>query len=95
MNDKKTSSSYKRTVLFQTEAFEIVSCEWSEGDISPMHGHGWSQCYALVENGFFENTTDSGIKRERLIKETGQVIQTQVGARHEIKCLSPRSAPDF
>lgn len=42
----------------------------------------------LVEKGFFENTLDLGIKTEVQAAETGQVVNTPVGARHKIKCLS-------
>ena len=80
--------TYLRTTLFQTDYFEVVSCEWGQGDASPLHGHGSSQCFALVEEGVFENFTDFGLKKELSIKEPGQVIVTPAGARHEIRCKS-------
>lgn len=80
--------SYQRQVLFETEYFEVVSCQWGRGDSSPLHGHGSSQCFALVEEGRFENLTHLGLKAELAIKGVGEVIVTPAGARHEIKCIS-------
>jgi glutamate/tyrosine decarboxylase-like PLP-dependent enzyme len=79
---------YRRTVLFQTEHFEVVSCDWSKNALSESHSHGWSQCYALVESGCFENTTDFGLKSETNLFEPGQVMVTPVSARHSIRCVS-------
>lgn len=82
------NKSYERTTLFQTDAFEIVSIVWNDKSVSPLHDHGWSQCFVKIEEGVFENTLDLGIKREVKIYEAGQVISTPVGARHEIRCKS-------
>lgn len=82
-------ASYERNVLFQSEMFEVVSCLWRKGDVSPMHGHGWSQCYALVQEGLFENKTNSGLKEEVSVVEAGQTLFTLVGVDHEMTCLSP------
>jgi glutamate/tyrosine decarboxylase-like PLP-dependent enzyme/quercetin dioxygenase-like cupin family protein len=79
-----------RKILFQTEAFEIVSIEWTDKRISPLHSHGWSQCLVLIEEGIFENTLDLGAKTEVQILEVGQVVSTPVGARHEMRCKSPK-----
>jgi glutamate/tyrosine decarboxylase-like PLP-dependent enzyme/quercetin dioxygenase-like cupin family protein len=81
-------TSYQRTSIIQTEYFEIVSCTWKLGDVSPMHGHGWSECFALIESGSFLNTTDSGIAVTPLNLVEGQVIHSQKGARHEMRCTS-------
>ena len=80
--------TYQRTILFQSDYFEVVRCEWKKGDCSPMHGHEWSQCYALVEKGVFENTTNFGSRLELSLREEGQTILTPVGAEHEIRCVS-------
>ncbi|MFZ4405365.1 MAG: aminotransferase class V-fold PLP-dependent enzyme [Pseudobdellovibrionaceae bacterium] len=85
---KPQGALYKRTILQQTDFFEIVACEWGKDDISPLHDHGFSQCYTLVQEGTFENLTDFGLKKELTLKESGQVIITPVGSKHEIKCLS-------
>lgn len=83
--EKKT---YERKVLFQTDFFEIVSIEWNDKSVSPLHNHGWSQCLVLVEEGTFENRLDLGMKRESQILEAGQVLSTPVGAKHEMACKS-------
>lgn len=80
--------SYERTVLFQTDFFEVVSIQWRSSSHSPMHDHGWSQCLVLVEDGIFENRLDLGIKEEVRLLETGQVLATPVGARHAMSCKS-------
>jgi glutamate/tyrosine decarboxylase-like PLP-dependent enzyme/quercetin dioxygenase-like cupin family protein len=77
-----------RTVLFESEMFEVVSIEWSKTIISEMHSHGWSQCHVLVQSGVFENYLDLGLKTETAIFETGQVISTPVGSQHELRCVS-------
>ena len=78
----------ERNILFQTDAFEIVSITWTKGSESPIHDHGWSQCLVLVEEGEFENTLDLGMQREVQKFLKGNVLGTPVGAKHEIKCLS-------
>lgn len=87
-SDNHQEANYKRTVLFESEAFEVVSIEWAKGSFSPEHNHGWSQCSVLVQDGVFENTLNMGGKLEIQLAETGQVITTPVGARHGIRCLS-------
>jgi sulfinoalanine decarboxylase len=86
----KNDLSYSRTSLFSTEQFEVVRCEWSLGDGSPMHGHHWSQCFTLIEEGVFENTTLSGFKTTKVIGEPGQVLSTPAGTEHDMKCISPK-----
>lgn len=81
--------NYKRTVLFETEAFEVVACEWGEQSSSPMHSHGDSSCAVLVQEGVFQNVTQFGFKTETEIKKAGEFFSTPVGASHEILCLSP------
>lgn len=85
-NDQK---NYERTVLFACKQFEVVRCRWTEGSTSPLHGHAWSQCHVLIEEGTFENRIETGFKVETSRLSVGQVISTPVAARHEIKCLSP------
>ncbi|MFZ3230586.1 MAG: pyridoxal-dependent decarboxylase [Pseudobdellovibrio sp.] len=80
--------TYQRTILYQTEEFEIVSCLWTANAFSPLHGHGYSQCFTLIEEGTFENTTDFGNKKETITKSKGQVLITPTGAKHEIICTS-------
>jgi glutamate/tyrosine decarboxylase-like PLP-dependent enzyme/quercetin dioxygenase-like cupin family protein len=87
---KATSQSpYLRKILYQSEAFEVVQIQWAEGQGSPVHGHGWSQCMVLVEDGLFENTLDMGFKTEVRRVEQGQVVSTPVGGEHTMRCLSP------
>ncbi len=81
-------ASYVRKVLHQTDSFEVVSIEWSKGSQTPAHNHGWSQCLVSIESGVFENTLDSGIKTEIQRLEAGQVLNTPIGARHDMRCLS-------
>ncbi len=79
---------YTRNVLYQNDQFEIVNITWPLNSHSPMHNHGWSQCLVLIEEGLFENTLSLGGKTEVQILEKGQVLNTPIGAIHEMKCLS-------
>lgn len=81
-------TSYQRNVLHSTDAFEVVSIQWSKGSQTTDHNHGWSQCLVLVESGLFENTLHSGMKSEVQLLEPGQVLNTPIGAQHEMCCLS-------
>lgn len=81
-------AQYKREVLFETEAFEVVRCTWQKEALSKMHSHGTSQCSVLVENGVFENVTILGFNSEKTVHNAGQVFTTPLGAQHEIRCLS-------
>ena len=81
-------SEVRRTILYQNDAFEIVSIEWSEATTSTLHDHGWSQCQVLVQEGAFENTLYAGAKEELRVLEVGQVLTTPVGALHEMRCLT-------
>jgi quercetin dioxygenase-like cupin family protein len=85
--DVKTN---ERKILFQTEEFEVVSIEWRDHGISTLHNHGWSQCFVLVEEGVFENRLDLGAKTEFQILEKGQVVSTPIGAKHEMRCKTPK-----
>ncbi|MGZ3724310.1 MAG: aminotransferase class V-fold PLP-dependent enzyme [Pseudobdellovibrio sp.] len=85
-----TDRTYIRNVLFQSDSFEIVNCEWTKNSISPLHAHDWSACYVLVQEGVFENMSSTGMHVETTIHEVGQVISTPIGADHEIKCLSEK-----
>ncbi len=80
--------AYTRKILFENPQFEMVRCDWNQGDRSEMHGHGFSQCFALVENGIFENVTLTEGHRKTELVETGQVLWTPLGSQHEIRCVS-------
>jgi glutamate/tyrosine decarboxylase-like PLP-dependent enzyme/quercetin dioxygenase-like cupin family protein len=92
MKEKNADSSQpcEREILYQTDSFEIVSIDWSEKSISPSHNHGWSECFVLIQEGVFENEMDLGAKKETRMLEAGQVLATPVGARHEMRCKSPK-----
>jgi glutamate/tyrosine decarboxylase-like PLP-dependent enzyme/quercetin dioxygenase-like cupin family protein len=79
-------NTYGRKVLFQTNAFEIVSIQWTDKSITPLHDHGWTQCLVLVEEGTFENIIDLGVKKEIQIVEAGQEFSTPIGSKHETRC---------
>jgi len=87
---QEIETGYKRTILFQTDHFEMVSIQWLENGISKMHGHAWSQGSVLVEEGLFEEKIDLGLKKEVRILEAGQSVHTPYGAKHEIRCLSKK-----
>lgn len=90
MSDNVSFSENKRTILYQTESFEIVSIEWATSSISEMHSHGLSQCMVLIQEGIFENCVDLGFKTELQIYEVGQVVSTPMGSRHSMRCLSTK-----
>ena len=87
---QEVEKGYKRTILFQTEYFEVVSIEWTENSFSAMHGHAWSQGAILVEEGLFEDRMDLGLKKEVRLLETGQSVHTPYGVKHEIRCVSQK-----
>jgi glutamate/tyrosine decarboxylase-like PLP-dependent enzyme/quercetin dioxygenase-like cupin family protein len=78
-----------RSVLFQSDFFEVVAIEWTKSNSSQLHSHGWSQCYVSVEEGTFENTLDFGNKVETTRFEAGQAFHTPLGTKHEMRCISP------
>ncbi len=82
------SPRYTRHVLFETEHFEIVKCEWDQDSCSALHSHGPSQCSVLIEEGIFENKTVLGFKTEIETLKAGEVFTTPLGAEHEIRCVS-------
>lgn len=84
-----TGTGYRREVLCSTEAFEIVSCSWDADGFSPMHDHGSSACYVLVQEGRFHNRLDTGFQSESREFSEGETIVTPVGAHHEARCVSP------
>lgn len=81
---------HKRTVLFETNNFEVVDIIWTNPNQEALqpHGHGWSECSVLVKEGVFENTSSLGPKTEVQIYEKGQVIHTPKGAKHSLRCIS-------
>ena len=79
-----------RTILYQTEFFEVVSIEWTNESSTELHDHGWSQCSVLIEEGTFEDTLNLGWKTEIRCLEAGQALQTPIGAKHAIRCLSSK-----
>jgi glutamate/tyrosine decarboxylase-like PLP-dependent enzyme len=89
MSEPNENLSYKRTTLYQSEFFEVVSVEWTDKSISPLHAHGWSECSVLIEEGVFEDSMELGFKKEIRILEMRQGFYTPVGAHHEFRCLSP------
>ena len=88
MAGENVDTTYKRTSLQKTEDFEIVSIEWTQTSLSPMHHHAGSQCLVLVQEGVFENTLDLGSKKEVQVLEVGQVLNTPLEAHHSMRCLS-------
>ena len=82
---------HKRTILFETDHFEVVDISWTNTPQEALktHGHGWSECSVLVNEGVFENTSTMGPKTEVQIFEKGQVIHTPKGAKHSLRCVSP------
>ncbi len=85
---EKLTPELKRTILFQNDAFEIVSIQWSEECRSALHNHGWSQCHVLIQEGSFQNRMEAGAASETRRLEVGQVLSTPVGASHEMRCLT-------
>ena len=81
-------NGYTREVLFDSPLFEVVSCQWAQGVVSPTHNHGQSQCYTLIKNGVFENTTYFASKLETTILESGQSLSIPPYTNHGMKCLS-------
>ncbi len=86
---EKIVTDLNRTILFQNDAFEIVSIQWSQESKSALHNHGWSQCHVLVQEGTFQNRMEAGAVTELRVLEVGQVLSTPVGASHEMRCLTP------
>lgn len=78
----------ERTVLVNTDAFEIVSIRWKPGVTTTSHHHGLSQCMVLIEEGRFENILNLGFKTESQVLTSGEVVITPIGAAHEMRCLS-------
>lgn len=85
------TTGHKRTILFETDHFEVVDISWTNTPQETLktHGHGWSECSVLVNEGIFENTSTLGPKTEVQIFEKGQVIHTPKGAKHSLRCVSP------
>lgn len=84
----KPAENYCRTIIAQSDSFEIVSIEWNKGAHASLHEHGWSQCSVLIQEGLFEDRMELGSKTELRLLEAGQSFRTPVGAKHQIKCLS-------
>ena len=88
MSLERAAGGYLRRVIAKNEKFEIIACEWTEGNASALHGHGRSDCWVLVEEGRFENILEMGGTSQAAGHTAGEVISTPVGARHSIRCLS-------
>ena len=86
MSENKTG--YHRTVLFESDFFEVTDISWTDQHLSQEHGHGWSECSVLVCEGVFENTLKLGLKKETQVFEKGQVIHTPKGAKHSLRCTT-------
>ncbi|AZZ36363.1 glutamate decarboxylase [Bdellovibrio sp. qaytius] len=88
------TANYQRHILFESDFFEVVDITWTSSGANTTpealktHGHGWSECSVLVNEGVFENTTVLGAKTEVQVFEKGQVIHTPKGAKHSLRCLS-------
>lgn len=88
MNTEVYTEANHRRILHKNEFFEIVSIKWTVQSESLPHNHGWSQCMVLIEDGVFENCLDLGMKVETQVLKSGHVLNTPVGAKHSLKCLS-------
>ena len=88
MASEVAPGGYLRTVIARNEKFEIIACEWKEGQGSSFHDHGLSQCWVTVESGVFENVAEWAGTRQSAAFSVGQVISTPLGARHAMRCLS-------
>jgi glutamate/tyrosine decarboxylase-like PLP-dependent enzyme len=86
--EKSKLRNYDRKVLYRCSAFEVVCCEWKIGSNSPMHHHGESDCYVLVEEGLFEESVQSGLERSTFLRRSGEVIHTPSFASHDLLCKS-------
>ncbi len=80
--------NYDRKVLYSCPAFEVVQCEWKKNSSSPMHNHGSSDCYVLVEEGLFEESVRSGLEISTSFRKSGQVIHTPPFSSHDLICKS-------
>lgn len=87
-----TAISYRRTVLFESDYFEVVDITWTSTnhEAFKLHDHGWSECSVLINEGVFENISTLGAKTEVQLFEKGQVIHTPKGAKHSLRCVSPK-----
>ena len=85
-----TTIGHQRTVLFESDDFEVADITWTSTskESLKLHGHGWSECSVLVNDGVFENTSVLGAKTEIQVYEKGQVIHTPKGAKHSLRCVS-------
>lgn len=82
------AKGYERTLIYQTDAFELVSIDWKKNSVSPLHDHAFRHCAVLIKEGTFENRLDLGIKQETQTFSSGHIISTPRGAKHEIRCTS-------
>lgn len=88
-NDSKTPTrNYDRKALYSCSAFEVVQCDWSLGSISPMHHHGASECYILIQEGLLEESIQSGLEKSVSLKKSGDVLHTHAFASHDLVCKS-------
>lgn len=85
---QKTAPSYERKVLHSNGAFEIIQCTWNKDSQSTLHDHYWTLGLILIQEGQFENTTDFGYCKESKVYNSQQIIQTPLGAKHQLRCLS-------
>jgi glutamate/tyrosine decarboxylase-like PLP-dependent enzyme/quercetin dioxygenase-like cupin family protein len=84
------TGNYDRQVLFSNALFEVVQCTWAQGAAAPFHSHDSSDCYFMVEEGEFENTSYSGLETSVQKRTKNEVIHIPIYTPHEMKCLSPQ-----
>ena len=79
-----------RKNLFQNSEFEVVSLQWTSENVTEVHSHGFSQCLVQIVEGEFENHLLLGSKKEIVKLKAGDMLDTPLGSRHQLICLSER-----
>jgi quercetin dioxygenase-like cupin family protein len=49
-------STFLRKPLVTTQDIALVAGEWTQGHVSHLHHHDFSQCFVYIQEGEFENS---------------------------------------
>lgn len=81
---------YTRNVLAATDHYELILICWEGGQMSPVHNHGFSQCFvrclegSMVENSYFYKNNEMRFNVTTQVKAGGSICVTNPNVFHEL-----------
>jgi cysteine dioxygenase len=84
-----SSDAYTRNVLAKTDDYELILICWEAGQMSPIHNHGFSQCFvrclkgSMCENSYIYQNNEMRFNAAQQVNAGGTTFIDESDVFHE------------